>query len=189
MFTTDNNGVLIQFPSVPDGGLATANGFLIFGIGTQSNNGLGNATVYPVPDSGSGAGEFTTMFDGNSYSGSFIDSGSNGFFFPNTTPAIPVCAKPLDSWYCPTTSPENFTAVNQGSNGQSGPTTNFSIENTNNLFSNNGGNNAAFSTLSGPNPSVFDWGLSFFFGRNVFTAIENMGAPGGTAPYFAYDLP
>jgi hypothetical protein len=190
LFTTDNNGVLIQFPSVPDGGLATANGFLIFGIGTQSNNGLGSAMVYPVPDSGSNAGNFTTTFNNTNYPGSFIDSGSNGFFFPNTTPTgIPVCAKPDDSWYCPTTSPENFTAVNQGSNLQSGPTTNFSIENTVTLFSNNGGNNTAFSTLGGPNSNVFDWGLSFFYGRNVFTAIDNMSTPGGPGPYFAYDLP
>jgi hypothetical protein len=28
--------------------------------------------------------------------------------------------------------------------------------------------------------------LSFFYGRNVFTAIENMSTPGGTGPYFAY---
>ena len=51
-FTSDNNGVLIQLPAVPNGGSPTVNGSLIFGIGTQSNNGLGSATVYPVPDSG-----------------------------------------------------------------------------------------------------------------------------------------
>ena len=86
----------------------------------------------------------------------------------------------------PHTSPDNLTAVNQGSNGQSGPTTSFSIENANNLFNTN---NTAFSTLGGPNPGAFDWGLSFFFGKDVFTAIENMNAPGGTPPYFAYNLP
>jgi hypothetical protein len=59
----------------------------------------------------------------------------------------------------------------------------FSIENTNNLFS---GSNSAFSTLGGVNSGAFDWGLSFFYGRNVFTAIENMSTPGGTGPYFAY---
>jgi len=189
MFSSDNNGVLIQLPSVPNGGSLQANGFLIFGIGTQSNNALGSANVYTVPDSGTNAGNFTTIFNGTNYSGSFIDSGSNGLFFPNTTPTgIPVCASPDDSWYCPT-STDNFTAVNQGSNGQSGPTTHFSIENADMLFANNNGNNAAFSTLGGPNPGSFDWGLSFFYGRNVFTAIENMSTPGGTGPYYAYNLP
>ncbi len=188
MFTADNNGVLIQFPSVPDGGSLTANGFLIFGIGTESNNTLGSSMVYPVPDSGNNAGSLTTIFNGLSYPGSFIDSGSNGLFFLDAkTTGIPACSAPAgNQWYCPATSPDNLTAVNQGSNGQSGPTTNFSIENTNNLFNTN---NTAFSTLGGPNPGVFDWGLSFFFGRNVFTAIENMSAPGGTPPYFAYNLP
>ncbi len=187
MFATDNNGVLIQFPSVPDGGTSTANGFLIFGIGTESNNALGSSMVYPVPDSGNNAGDFTTTFNGTSYPGSFIDSGSNGLFFLDAkTTGIPTCAKPNDSWYCPTSSPDNLTAVNQGSNGQSGPTTHFSIENANSLFS---GNNAAFSTLGGPNPGSFDWGLSFFFGRDVFSAIENMSTPGGTGPYYAYNLP
>lgn len=187
MFAADNNGVLVQFPAVPDGGSATADGFLIFGIGTQSNNALGSAMVYPVPDSGHNAGDFTTIFNGTSYPGSFIDSGSNGLFFLNTTATgIATCAKPDQSWYCPATSPDNLSAVNQGSNGQSGPATPFSIENAVTLFNNNSGNNTAFSTLGGPNPGSFDWGLSFFFGKNVFTAIENMSTPGGTGPYFAY---
>jgi hypothetical protein len=187
MFATDNNGVLVQLPSVPNGGSTSASGFLIFGIGTQSNNALGTATVYPVPDTGSNAGNFTTIFNGTSYPGSFIDSGSNGLFFLNTTTTgIATCAKPDQSWYCPATSPDNLSAVNQGSNGQSGPATPFSIENAVTLFNNNSGNNTAFSTLGGPNPGSFDWGLSFFFGKNVFSAIENMGAPGGTPPYYAY---
>ncbi len=32
----------------------------------------------------------------------------------------------------------------------------------------------------------FDFGLGFFFGRSVFTAIEGQGTPGGAGPYFAY---
>jgi len=188
VFAADNNGVLIQFPSVPDGGSLTASGFLIFGIGTESNNTLGSSVVYPVPDTGNNAGNFTTIFNSTSYPGSFIDSGSNGLFFLTAqTTGIATCPAPAgNQWYCPTTSPDNLTAVNQGSNGQSGPTTHFSIENANNLFNTN---NTAFSTLGGPNRGSFDWGLSFFFGRNIFTAIENMSAPGGTTPYFAYNLP
>jgi len=188
MFTADNNGVLIQFPAVPDGGSLTASGFLIFGIGTESNNTLGSSMVYPVSDTG----DFTTVFNGASYPSSFIDSGSNGFFFPDAN--IPQCpGSPVtrpNTWYCPATSPDNLTAVNQGSNGQSGPITNFSIENTISLLNTD---NTAFSTLGGPSGagenSSFDFGLSFFFGRDVFTAIENMSTPGGTGPYFGYNLP
>ena len=187
LFATDNNGVLIQLPAVPDGGSAPpVNGSLIFGIGTQSNNGLGSATVYTVPDSGKNAGDITTTFNGNSYPASFIDSGSNGIFFLDTkTTGIPLCAKPDDSWYCPVTSPDNLSATNQGTNGNNG-TVNFSIEDATTLFSNNGGNNTAFSTLGGPNTGSFDWGLGFFYGRNMFTAIENLNAGGTVGPYYAY---
>ena len=37
-FASDNNGVLVQLPAVPNGGSPGVNGSLIFGIGTQSNN-------------------------------------------------------------------------------------------------------------------------------------------------------
>ena len=30
------------------------------------------------------------------------------------------------------------------------------------------------------------WGLPFFFGRTVFTAIEGQTTPGGVGPYFAF---
>jgi hypothetical protein len=50
---------------------------------------------------------------------------------------------------------------------------------------------AAFGGLAGPAstppaPAYFDWGLPFFYGRNVYTAIEGATAPGGTPPYWAY---
>ena len=34
--------------------------------------------------------------------------------------------------------------------------------------------------------SYFDWGLPFFYGRTVFTAIEGKPAEGTTGPYYAY---
>ncbi len=192
LFASDNNGVLIQLPAVPNGGAVDVSGSLIFGIGTQANNALGSATVYAVPDTGSSAGNITTIFNGTSY-GAFIDSGSNGLFFLNSSiPGVPATCTDQTSWYCPSTSPDNLSAQNQGINMSSPVSVNFSIENADTLFANNGGTDTAFSTLGGSNCSAggsdcgFDWGLTFFFGRNMFTAIENMGAPGGTPPYYAY---
>jgi Protein of unknown function (DUF3443) len=46
--------------------------------------------------------------------------------------------------------------------------------------------NAAFNDLGGPNPGTFDWGMPFFFGRNVFVAIDGRQTPAGPAPYWAY---
>jgi hypothetical protein len=40
--------------------------------------------------------------------------------------------------------------------------------------------------LGGTFSGGFDWGLPFFFGRNVFVAIQGQSTPGGTAPYWAY---
>ena len=83
LFSTDNNGVIIELPSVsaPE---ASLSGSLVFGIGTQSNNGLNGATVYPVDDDGN----FITTFNSAKYDESFIDSGSNGFFFPLVDTAL-----------------------------------------------------------------------------------------------------
>ena len=181
MLSYDNNGVMLFLPSVPAGGVTTVNGSLIFGIGTQGNNLLQNATVYTVPDSGANMGQITTTFNGVSYPGT-IDSGSPGILFlDSATTNIPTCTVQGSTWYCPA-SPDSLSVTNQGANGNQG-VVNFSIENASTLL--NSGN-TAFSTLGAPNAGSFDFGLSFFFGRNVFTAIENMNTPAGPGPYFAY---
>ncbi len=199
LFTGDNNGVLIQLPSVPDGGAQNVPGSLIFGIGTQSNNGLGSANIYEVPDSNSNTnnlGDIVTTFNGSTYNLSFIDSGTNGLLFLDTSlTSIATCSGQISSWYCPSTSPDNLTATNQGQNdsgqltGNPG-TVNFAVENANTLFQNQ--SDTAWSTLGGPYPAPsgspveFDWGLPFFFGKNVFVAIGGASTPGGTGPYVAY---
>jgi hypothetical protein len=33
---------------------------------------------------------------------------------------------------------------------------------------------------------TFDWGLPFFFGRSVYTAIDGRAAGGSTGPYYAF---
>jgi hypothetical protein len=188
----DNNGVLIQLPSVPTGGTTTVNGNLIFGIGTQTNNGLGSATVF----TSSANAYFTTIFNGQTNSCSFIDSGSNAIFFPSAGyPGLTTCSGNNSSFYCPanllTLSAQNQSAP--GTNGASG-TASFSVGNANTLFSNNNGNNVAFMELGGPNAPIsgcgssFDWGLSFFYGRKVFTAIEQQPVTGTSfvGPFWAY---
>jgi len=179
-FSTDNNGVIVELPAV-SGPQASVSGSLIFGIGTQSNNGLGGAKVYTVDASAN----FVTTYNNQSYNQSFIDSGSNGLYFLTSgITGIPVCSD-ATSFYCPTTT-KNLSAVNSGSNGGASGTVNFSVANADALFKNNP-NASVFDQLAGPNSlSGFDWGLPFFYGRNVFTAIEGRNTPGGTGPYWAY---
>jgi len=180
LFTTDNNGVIIELPSVPDGAASSVSGSLVFGIGTESNNQLGTATVYTADSS---SGNFSTNFQSSTFTGtSFIDSGSNGYFFPSSITQCPSNVAP--GFYCPS-STENLSATTVGTNNAS-TTINFSIANAENLFNSN---NAAFSDLGGTyssSPAGFDWGLPFFFGRNVFVAIEGQNVPSGPAPYWAY---
>ena len=177
-FTGDNNGVIIEFPSVADAA-ATVNGNMIFGIGTQSNNALGTATVFTLE---SGTDNFTTTYKGQAYSNSFIDSGSNGLFFPDAT--IPVCPGDLSSFYCPTSNLTGLTAINTGANNATNTVT-FGVDNTQTLLTNDG-TDFAFSNLAGPLAGSFDWGLPFFYGRNVYTAIDGTTVGSIAGPFFAY---
>lgn len=175
LLASDNNGVVIDLPAVAATGAATANGLLILGIGTQANNALGNAVIFALDPS---TGTLTTVFNGQSYTRSFIDSGSNAIFFPDG--ATTVCSS---GFYCPA-SPQQLTATNLGTNGSSG-TVNFSVANAAGLLSSG---NTAFNNLAAP-PSGspgFDWGLPFHFGRRVFTAIEGRSSAGISGPYVAY---
>jgi len=178
MFPQDNNGVIIELPSITATGATLVNGSMVFGIGTQSNNGLGTAAVFTV----TGDGSFTTTFKGQSYAETFIDSGSNAIFFLDSkTTGLPLCPDTSD-FYCPSTS-QSLTATQVGANGRNGTVT-FSVANADPFLSNP--LLFAFAPLAGPSPGGFDWGLPFFFGRNVFTAIESQSTPGGFGPYWAY---
>ncbi len=185
LFATDNNGTFIELPTVAAAGAATVTGSLIFGIDTQSNNASGNQTVLTVDSNG----DFTTTFNGQSLSGSFIDSGSNGIYFNDS--GIPACTDPnYPGFFCPA-STQNLTAVLQGADGAGSATVNFSVGNAETLSTANP-TFAAFPMLSGPfpptpsDPEPFDWGLPFFYGRTVVTAIEVHTTAVGTGPYVAF---
>jgi hypothetical protein len=79
-----------------------------------------------------------------------------------------------------------LSATIQGTNGTN-TSVDFTVANANSLLANNPGF-TAFSNLASPIPLVrgFDWGLPFFFGRNVFVAIEGATTPGGPGPYVAF---
>jgi hypothetical protein len=180
MFSIDNNGVLIQLPTLPATGAATATGSLIFGIGTQSNNGLGSATILSVD---ANTGNITTVFNNVTYTNSYIDSGSSVIFFGSNF--YPICTGPGAGFYCPATM-QNLSATLQGTN-RATSTISFSVGNADQLFGTNP-SFMAFSNIAVPNPEPagFAWGLPFFFGRNVFTALEGKNTPGGVGPYFAF---
>jgi hypothetical protein len=181
LFTKDNNGVVIQLPSVAAQGAATVTGFLIFGIDTQSNNKSGNQTVLTVDPN---FGDFTTLFNGQSLTRSFFDTGSNGLYFTDT--GLTQCtATNFTTFYCPA-SPQGLSAVLQGQNGMSA-SVDFTVGNAETLGRNNP-SLVAFATLAGtyPTADTFDWGLPFYYGRTVYTAVEKAATAVGTGPYVAF---
>jgi len=178
LFAADNNGLVLTFPQVPASGAEDLSGTLTFGVGTQPNNALGSAMAYTLNPI---SGYFTTIFNGASYPDSLLDSGSNGFFFDDSS--IRQCSDG-SGFYCPS-STLNLSAVNVGRNGTTGSVS-FAVPNAETMIAKNP-DITAFS-LGGTNGDAtsFDWGLPFFFGRSVYTVIEGYSTNGGTGPYFAY---
>jgi hypothetical protein len=182
-FSSDNNGVILQLPSV-SGAESSVTGTLIFGIATSSgNNSLGNATVLTLNH----YDNFKTVFGGQTFTNSFFDSGSNAVFFPDS---LPTCSDNT-KYFCPASLTTLSAQLEGETQGQT--TVNFSVDNADSLLSNT--TDTVFSTLAGPDPSclagnipcTFDWGLPFFYGRSVFTSVDGKivsGAP--TTPWFAY---
>jgi Protein of unknown function (DUF3443) len=181
-FATDNNGSVIQLPSVPAQGALSITGSLIFGVDTQSNNQSGNQTVLTVDPA---LGDFTTIFNNQSFGSSFIDTGSNGLYFADAT-LTPCANQNFNGFYCPV-STQTFTATLQGVNGNSASAS-FSVINPQ-TSANANPTFTVFPGLAGAFPSstdTFDWGLPFYFGRSVFTVLETRVTSAGTGPYIAF---
>jgi hypothetical protein len=192
-FATDNNGIIIQLNAV-SGTASSVSGTLTFGINTQSNNALGGATLIKV----GGNGSVSTTYKGTPLGQSFIDAGSNAYYFPDSS--IPNCPTntAAPGFFCPAAT-LNLSATIAASDQSASAPINFSVANANSLFSTTatvaaaatlGGSSLGVSTANGSTftgANTFDWGLPFYFGRKVFTAIEskNTGS-GGLGPYFAF---
>lgn len=189
----DNNGSILVLGATPASGQSIIAGTLYFGIGTQTNNTLGAATVYTVTSSTSpdGPGLITAQYDGQTLPNSFIDSGSSAYFFEDST--IAQCTdKNFNGFYCPA-STLTLSPVIQGLNGAT-YTDSFALFNAMTQVD----ANPSFSVVPGigANPNIifpstayagsFDFGLPFFYGRSVYTALEGRTAGGSQGPYFAF---
>ena len=181
MFTStkDNNGTLLQLPAISASGVASATGYLAFGIGTQTDNGIGNATILSL--SGTQPQDqqpmyLTTSFNGTNNIDGIIDSGSNAYFFADSQ--IPQCTT-YAPFYCPSTT-QSLSATNTG--GSSPSTVSFQVADFNTLAASMF---YAYNDVGGAAPTVngttyFDWGLPFFYGRTVYTLIDGATVGGQT---------
>jgi hypothetical protein len=88
----------------------------------------------------------------------------------------------LLGWFAPAiTQSLSGTMLSNTGNAQS--TVPFSIANAPNLFDSA---LAAYDALGAPASGMFIWGLPFFFGRGVYTALSGMQAGTQTGPYVAF---
>jgi len=174
----DNNGVVMKLPTIPFTGTLAVAGSLVLGINTRANNSLGGAFVYKTD----GAGNIVTTFNNVAMDG-FLDSGSNALFFDDG--AIAQCNPALaPGFYCP---PDLLVlgAINSGRQGSASGMVHFNVANALGLAAT--GNKAFYDVAGSFGGGFFDFGLPFFFGRNVYTGIEGQLTSGvSMGPYFAY---
>jgi hypothetical protein len=184
-FAADNNGIIIDLPTVAPAGAVTLSGQLIFGIDTQSDNQSGTQTVLTLD----GNAELLMTFNGQTLANSFIDSGSNGIYFADSS--IVTCTMTgLTTFYCPANTLTLGLSI-QGANGVM----------VNNLTFNVGDTQAIVSTaptdtynvlpqlagtLPAGNAGSFDYGLAFFYGKRIAVAVEGNKTSVGTGPYIAF---
>ena len=177
-FTTDNNGVIVEMAPVSNNGAGSATGTLVFGIGTQSNNALAAAKTFTTD----AAGDLNnSSFNGSTLS-AFFDSGSNAYFFTDSTLAL-CSSSAYSGFYCPSTG-QTRTVTVVGLNGASAAAS-IGILSAATLFGN--GSDYAFNDLAGQigTSNSFDIGLPFFYGRYMYFGIDQT-ASGGQSPYVGY---
>jgi hypothetical protein len=191
---TDNNGVAIALSAVSPTGAVAASGTLYLGVGTESNNALGSATVFQVDTL---YGQFLdTQYAGVDLPGSVLDMGSNGYFF--NSGIVQCTSEDLSGFYCPSSTLaeaaviqgessvtfEGQTAIEGVRTGAQLPIQ-FDIGNAESF-------NGSFAALpeigaTGSNGS-FDWGLPFFYGKTLFVVFQGKSAVGSSqaGPYMAF---
>jgi hypothetical protein len=189
-FPIDNTGVILSLPSVPQSGVTTLTGTVTFGIGTQADNALTAAHVLPVSTSSSqfGPGVLTATYNGKQLTQSFLDSGSSDYFFIDTG-LDPCTDSSLIAFYCPA-SPQTLSPVLTATNGAtaSGMFTLYSPLGLpgSTVAAPGLGINPTLVTPPLPFANSFDFGVPFFFGKTVYTAIEGRSTGTVQGPYFAF---
>ena len=181
-FSTDNNGVILSMPAIGPNGQATVAGTLTFGINTQSNNALPSSVTKLATNA---YGDVNATFN-NSNVTAFFDSGSNAYFFTDST--LSNCTGNASAFYCPpstVTRPVTVANYNQSSPGAAnGLAVSMSVGNATQLLSNG---NYALNNLAGDlgSSSFVDLGMPFFYGRTVYYGMDQTGS-GGASPFIAF---
>ncbi|EDT42597.1 DUF3443 domain-containing protein [Burkholderia ambifaria] len=170
-FATDNNGVILQMPSIPDLGQASVAGALTFGIETRANNRY------------SASQKLITTAEGRVYvnddhifmEGAAFDSGTPAYVFTDFS------LRQCEGLYCPESSLAETVQL-KDVHGTPG-TVDMLIGNASQLDATG---NVAFKNLaefSYTEPMLI--GMPFFYGRSVYYGFDQR-ASSGSEPYVAF---
>ncbi len=160
------------------GGVSAASGFVL-GV---PPTGLANGTVKLALNS---SAHFYTGYTAQTVGSSqrtltsFIDSGSNAYFFPDD--GI-LCTGNSFSFYCPTL-PLSLTAYMFNAsivNAQTGDLINQTIPISFTVQKNTASTTAFRPNLAGYLSKYFDWGLPFFYAHKVYVGFEQQDYSGNT---------
>jgi hypothetical protein len=193
------NGVVLVMPGVTEPGAVSATGELIFGVDTTAASSTQSSNIVPTnttrvllgvdPNNMDAYLNITTQLTRGTYTqtytSSYLDTGTNGLFFTDTSPSpIPLCGG--STWYCPV-STLTLSAVlsDGGSTASNAVPLQFQVGNAEALFSTS---NSAFGSASGTAPTgstAFAWGMPFFYGRRVYMSIWDITGP-VQAPWYAW---
>lgn len=183
MFAADSNGVIVNLPNLQNAnGDTSVQGFLLFGIDTQSDNSLPTTGLTVLGTNASG--DFTATYNGGTaVLPSWIDSGADAYDFDD--PSIATCPGPaFVGYYCPATAPLPLFAVNTGvGSNNASSTVQFALADPRSFVT----GAVAFIDLGGGGGSTtFIWGMPYFYGRPIYVGIEGRATGSYIGPYFAY---
>ncbi|WP_192843043.1 DUF3443 family protein [Aureimonas frigidaquae] len=167
-FNVHSNGIVLEFPDAPAGGAAAVKGTLTLGVETADNNRLGSAQRLMLGPNGL----FTTLYDGRTYPGSYIDSGTATYAFADDQ--LPTCPIKTAGYCLQPTATLDATMV--GRNQATIPMT-FKVGNYQTQRANNVGASDSLAVKAQPDSPAFVWGAPFFLGKRIFQLIDGQSLP------------
>lgn len=181
----DNNGVLLQFPTVPATGASSFTGTLTFGINTQPNNSVGSSVnLLYTKDS-----LFNTNYNNTNYQATF-DSGTPLIIFSDNS--LPLCAGEFAGLYCPA-SPMQINAVFSNYNGGNQINSSYPLANPAIYLGNAIAGNTLLPYAGAPcsgcesfADSIFLWGLPYFYGKTIYSIFPGAMVNGESAPALGF---
>jgi hypothetical protein len=118
------------------------------------------------------------MVYGN-YSGSaFFDSGSNAYYF--TDSSLATCSDDT-YFYCPSSNTSRSVTVSNYSGTSASATVTMAVANADTLYASG---NYAFNDLAGTGvPGTVDIGLPYFYGNTIYFGYDQTASGGTQTPY------